>query len=102
MALGSLRATTVLCVLSGAAVAAFSMPTTAAAQPNSLERGRYLVEIVAFCGVCHATKGPDGQTPRGMELAGGRVIIMNEFRTLIPNLPPPQTHAGQKQQETSP
>jgi mono/diheme cytochrome c family protein len=87
MALGSLRATTVLCVLSGAAVAAFSMPTPAAAQPNSLERGRYLVEIVAFCGVCHATKGPDGQTPRGMELAGGRVIIMNECRTLIPNLP---------------
>jgi mono/diheme cytochrome c family protein len=93
MALGSLRTTTVLCVLSGVAVAAFSMPTPATAQPTSLERGRYLVETVAFCGVCHATKGPDGQTPRGMELAGGRVIIMNEFRTVIPNLPPGQIRA---------
>src|SRR5258708_12355034 len=93
MALGSLRATTVLGVLSGVAVAAFSMPTPAAAQANSLERGRYLVEPVAFCGVCHATKGPDGSTPRGMELAGGRVIAMNEFRTAIPNLPPGQIRA---------
>ena len=51
MALGSLRATTALGVLSGVAVAAFSMTTPAVAQPNSLERGRYLVETVAFCGV---------------------------------------------------
>jgi hypothetical protein len=91
--LGSLCATTIFCVLSGAAVAAFSLLTPAAAQPTSLERGRYLVETVAYCGVCHATKGPDGQTPRGMELAGGRVIAMNEFRTAIPNIPPGQIRA---------
>jgi hypothetical protein len=28
-----------------------------------------------------------------MELAGGRMIIMNEFRTIFPNLPPGQIRA---------
>ena len=41
MALGGLRATTVLRVLCGVAVSGVSMPTPAAAQPNSLETGRY-------------------------------------------------------------
>ena len=43
------------------AVAGWSMPTPASAADDLLERGRYLVETVAFCGVCHATRGPDGR-----------------------------------------
>jgi len=58
------------------------------AQDNPLERGRYLVETVMFCGVCHNTRGPDGQMIPGMELAGGRVMPLNEMRTVLSNLPP--------------
>jgi mono/diheme cytochrome c family protein len=62
--------------------------TATAAQPNSLERGRYLVETVAFCGVCHNTRDADGRMRLGMELAGGRVMSMNEVRTVLSNIPP--------------
>ena len=62
--------------------------TATAAQPNSLERGRYLVETVAFCGVCHNTRDADGRMRPGMELAGGRVMSMNEVRTVLSNIPP--------------
>jgi hypothetical protein len=57
--------------------------TATAAQPNSLERGRYLVETVAFCGVCHNTRDADGRMWPGMELSGGRVMSMNEVRTVL-------------------
>jgi hypothetical protein len=62
--------------------------TATAAQPNSLERGRYLVETVAFCGVCHNTRDADGRMRPGMELAGGRVMSMNEVRTVLSDIPP--------------
>lgn len=62
--------------------------TATAAQPNSLERGHYLVETVAFCGVCHNTRDADGRMRPGMELAGGRVMSMNEVRTVLSNIPP--------------
>ena len=46
------------------------------------------METVAFCGVCHNTRGPNGQMIPGMELAGGRVMALNEMRTVLTDLPP--------------
>ena len=63
-------------------------PQPSAAQETPLEQGRYLVETVAFCGVCHNKRSPDGKMIPGMELAGGRVMPLNEMRTVLPNLPP--------------
>ena len=60
----------------------------ASAQEEPLERGRYLVETVAFCGICHNARGPDGRMVPGMELAGGRVMPQNELRLVLPDLPP--------------
>ena len=80
-----LRATTAL----WAVMAAVCLPRPAPAQENPLERGRYLVETVAFCGVCHNSRGPNGQMISGMELAGGRVMVLNELRTVLSDLPTP-------------
>lgn len=66
-------------------------PGHAAAQPADaalLERGRYLVEVVAFCGACHTTRGPQGQMLPGMENAGGRVFEERGFRAVAPNITP--------------
>src|SRR5512137_1920642 len=49
-AMAFLRATTALWALTAAL---YSQPS--ASQENPQERGRYLVETVAFCGVCHNT-----------------------------------------------
>jgi len=46
------------------------------------------VETVAFCGICHNARGPDGRMVPGMELAGGRVMPQNELRIVLPDLPP--------------
>jgi mono/diheme cytochrome c family protein len=51
-----------LCLAVGAAC-----PASAQAP---LERGRYLVEVLAACGNCHTPKGPEGDLP-GKHLAGG-------------------------------
>jgi mono/diheme cytochrome c family protein len=67
-----------------------SMPAWA---QTPLERGRYLVETVAFCGVCHTTRTPDGEMIPGKELAGGRVMPMNELRTVVSNIPPGEIRA---------
>jgi mono/diheme cytochrome c family protein len=69
-------------------VAVCSAPRSASAQEDPLERGRYLVETVAFCGICHNSRGPDGRMVPGMELAGGRVLLQNELRIVLPDLPP--------------
>jgi hypothetical protein len=78
-----LRAVTAFC-----AVLAILCSRSTLAQDNLLERGRYLVETVGFCGVCHNSRGPNGQMIPGMELAGGRVMSMNEMRTVLSNIPP--------------
>ena len=78
-----LRAATAFC-----AVLAILCSRSTLAQVNLLERGRYLVETVGFCGVCHNSRGPNGQMIPGMELAGGRVMSMNEMRTVLSNIPP--------------
>lgn len=61
----------------------------AQAQPAGqalLERGRYLVEIVGFCGACHTTRGPTGALLTGMAQAGGRVFEERGFRAVAPNI----------------
>lgn len=58
----------------------------ATAQAELLERGRYLGEVVAFCGACHNTLGPDRQPLPGMTLAGGRVFNERGIRAVAPNI----------------
>ncbi len=70
----------------GLAVAALlAFMTPAAAQ--TLERGRYLVEVIGACGNCHTPKGPQGDLP-GMNLAGGMVFDAPIFRAVAPNITP--------------
>jgi mono/diheme cytochrome c family protein len=70
--------------------------TFAKAQDSDLlERGRYLVEIAAFCGVCHTTPDSQGRMIPGMNLAGGRVLAERGFRAVVPNITPdPETGIG--------
>ena len=66
-----------------------------AADPALVERGRYLVEVAAFYGACHATRAPNGAILPGMELAGGRVMADRGFRAVVPNITPdPETGIG--------
>lgn len=53
---------------------------------GQLERGRYLGEVVAFCGACHNTFGPGMQPAPGMALAGGRVFEERGLRAVAPNI----------------
>lgn len=57
-------------------------------QSDPLERGRYLVEVVGFCGICHNTRDPSGQMIPGMELACGRILALNDIRIVLSNVPP--------------
>lgn len=82
-----------LAAAAGLCAAAAAVPTKAPAQgaavrpdPALLERGRYLVETAAFCGACHATRGPDGRLAPGGELSGGRVFVERGFRAVAPNI----------------
>jgi mono/diheme cytochrome c family protein len=60
-----------------------------------MERGRYLIEIASACGVCHTTRGPDGQLLPDMKLAGGRILIDRGFRAVAANITPdPATGIG--------
>ncbi|HYF08674.1 MAG TPA: c-type cytochrome [Acetobacteraceae bacterium] len=80
-----------------AILALATAPASALAQsdPSLLERGRYLVEIVAYCGACHTTRGPQGQPLPGMENAGGRIFEERGFRAVAPNITPdPETGIG--------
>lgn len=60
----------------------------ALAQTDQFERGRYLVEVVADCGACHASRGPDGARLPGRGLAGGWVIEEPGMRAVVPNITP--------------
>jgi mono/diheme cytochrome c family protein len=61
-------------------------PAGAQPAPDLLERGRYLGEVVAFCGACHHTFGPGMQPIAGMSLAGGRVFEERGMRAVAPNI----------------
>ena len=88
----------IVCFALGVAVLSIvaAGPTVAQGAPGSpagpasdaalLERGRYLVEVVAFCGACHTTRGPQGQLIAGMEQAGGRVFEERGLRAVAPNI----------------
>ena len=58
--LAGVAAVLALVVASGTA-SAQPEPAPRSANPAQLERGRYLVEIAAFCGACHTTRAPDGR-----------------------------------------
>lgn len=63
--------------------------------PTLVERGRYLVETIGFCGGCHTTRGPDGRLLPDMNQAGGRIIAERGFRAVAPNITPdPETGIG--------
>lgn len=78
--------------MAGAMVSAILCLAPAARAPSQqadaaqLDRGRYLVEVVAFCGACHTTRGPQGQVLAGMEQAGGRVFEERGLRAVAPNI----------------
>ena len=75
--------------------APLSLAQQARPDPTTIERGRYLVEIAASCGVCHATRSPDRRIIPGMGLAGGYVITGRGFRAVAPNITPdPETGIG--------
>jgi mono/diheme cytochrome c family protein len=65
-----------------------------ASAQTPLERGRYLVEVLAGCGNCHTPKGPEGDVP-AMQLAGG-FRLDDSFGTWVtPNITPdPETGIG--------
>ncbi len=69
-------------LLAGAVVAG-----SAAQAETQLERGEYLVRVVAACGNCHTPFGPNGPD-MSMEL-GGRLVEKNEaFEAWAPNITP--------------
>ena len=81
--------------------ATLSGPSTAQVSHQSpqdatvMERGRYVIEIAAACGICHTTRSADGQLLPNMKLAGGRVIVDRGFRAVVPNITPdPDTGIG--------
>jgi mono/diheme cytochrome c family protein len=82
--------------LVGVLLTSCALPIFAKAQdPDLRERGRYLVEIAAFCGVCHTTRDNQGRMIPSMNLAGGRVIAERGFRAVVPNITPdPETGIG--------
>ena len=69
---------------------AVMLPPAARSQapdPALLERGRYLVEVVAACGNCHTPMGAAGPLP-GRSLAGGMVFDEAPFRAVASNITP--------------
>jgi mono/diheme cytochrome c family protein len=72
-------------------VTAAGLPVSA---QSPLERGRYLVEVIAACGNCHTPKGPAGDLP-GKHLAGG-FQLDDSFGTWITSniTPDPETGIG--------
>jgi mono/diheme cytochrome c family protein len=72
-------------------VIAAGLPVSA---QSPLERGRYLVEVIAACGNCHTPKGPAGDLP-GKHLAGGFQLDDSFGTWITPNITPdPETGIG--------
>jgi mono/diheme cytochrome c family protein len=87
-------------IRAAAAVALLCTAVTAAAEPSAtgpglLERGRYLVEDVAACGLCHTTPAANGRPDAAMAQAGGRIFEGRGLRAVAPNIAPaPETGVG--------
>ena len=72
-------------------IVATSLPVSAQSQ---VERGRYLVEVLAACGNCHTPKGPQGDVP-GKHLAGGFQLDEDFGTWITPNITSdPETGIG--------
>src|SRR5215471_14744788 len=66
----------------------FSLALAApAAAESSVERGKYLVEVLGACGNCHSPKQPGGEVP-GKHLAGGFEIPETFGVAVVPNITP--------------
>ncbi len=77
-------------VVAAMAVAMGMASESASAQSDThseiLKHGRYLGEVVAFCGACHNTLDQSMRPLPGMTLAGGRVFEERGFRAVAPNI----------------
>ena len=78
-------------IMAAAVVTAVALGTAAAhppptPDPDLLACGRYLGEVVAFCGACHHSFGPGMQPIPGRELADGRVFAERGMRAAAPNI----------------
>ncbi len=82
--------------LSSATLVGLGIWANSAAAQTSVERGYYLVNVVAGCGDCHTPVGPDHQPLPGMLLAGGQEFNeLPAFDVFSPNLTPdPDTGIG--------
>lgn len=70
-----------------ACASASAQPLPALQREDGLvARGRYLGEVVGFCGACHNTFGGGMRPVPGMALAGGRVFNERGFRAVAPNI----------------
>jgi mono/diheme cytochrome c family protein len=73
--------------LLAATLVAGALPAPQAfADPALVERGRYLVDVVASCGTCHDTRDAQNRPIPGMALGGGRVLAERGFRAVVPNI----------------
>jgi mono/diheme cytochrome c family protein len=61
------------------------IPATWAETP--VERGQYIVEVIAACGNCHTPQGPDGPD-QSLHLAGGYPIVEPGMVAIPPNITP--------------
>lgn len=75
--------------------AAIAQSKGAPSQAQVLERGKYLMSSVVACGNCHTSRGPDGKSLEGRELAGGLPFKEPPFDAYASNITPdPETGIG--------
>jgi len=65
----------------------------AIAKTSPMNRGRYLVEVACFCGICHNARDANGQMISGKESASGRVMQLQDVRVVLSNIPPGEFRA---------
>ena len=65
----------------------------AVAKTSPMNRGRYLVEVACFCGICHNARDANGQMISGKESASGRVMQLQDVRVVLSNIPPGEFRA---------
>jgi mono/diheme cytochrome c family protein len=61
---------------------------------SAVDRGRYIVEVIAACGNCHSPNAPGDLDP-SRHLAGGFKIVLPGIAAVTPNITPdPETGIG--------
>jgi len=82
-----------------AMIASVGLSQTSQSKSASIERGKYIVEDVAHCELCHTPRNEQGQPDRGRWLMGGPLQIQatypNRWAATTPRLAghPPGTDA---------